>query len=165
MLFYGRVLLRTVRVTRIFMTKKELIRKKRKKRGSPVHLIRCASTCCARNVELKMCKGRSIWCTYALCTKCARYVSVVGTAICTSCVQKFLSFCIFRENDQVTMSLKMISKWGFDGSSGHSNYKLNNSAENSHDGSIFLTCLVPLCLTKVRILVIFFMHVIFLYTI
>lgn len=42
--------------------------------------------------------------------------------------------------------LTLISKWGCDGSSGHSEYKQTFEEENASDASMFLTSLVPLCL-------------------
>lgn len=48
------------------------------------------------------------------------------------------------------VSLKLVSKWGFDGSSNHARYKMTTTGDFT-DGSIVLTSLVPLQLSKVRI--------------
>lgn len=40
--------------------------------------------------------------------------------------------------------LCLISKWGFDGSSGHSSYKQAFHGTGEDDSSVFITCLVPL---------------------
>jgi len=44
--------------------------------------------------------------------------------------------------------LTLTSKWGFDGSSGHSEYK-QKSVEDLKDSSIVLSCLVPLEISTV----------------
>lgn len=44
-------------------------------------------------------------------------------------------------------SLCLISKWGFDGSSGHSSYKQAFCDLDANDSSVFITCLVPIRLT------------------
>lgn len=45
---------------------------------------------------------------------------------------------------EVLTNLKLICKWGCDGSSGHSEYKQKFTNEDCSDGSMFLTSLVPL---------------------
>lgn len=42
----------------------------------------------------------------------------------------------------------LVSKWGCDGSSGHSEYKQVFTEENISDANMFLTSLVPLCLNS-----------------
>lgn len=45
---------------------------------------------------------------------------------------------------EVTVNLRLLCKWGCDGSSGHSEYKQGFTNEDSSDASIFLTSIVPL---------------------
>lgn len=47
-------------------------------------------------------------------------------------------------SDAELMDLELISKWGFDGSSGQSNYKQCTENKNFDDSSIFITSLVPI---------------------
>lgn len=53
------------------------------------------------------------------------------------------------------LDLELVSKWGFDGSSGQSNYKQSFADQDIDDSSIFITSLVPIqirvrsCVTKI----------------
>lgn len=51
------------------------------------------------------------------------------------------------EIDEIPNELNLISKWGCDGSSGHSEYHQRFTDENVSDKNMFLTSLVPLKLT------------------
>lgn len=55
---------------------------------------------------------------------------------------------VFSQNiDDLSHGLKIIFKWGCDGSSGHSNYKqkfTEGNAEDKTDSSLFAVCIVPL---------------------
>jgi len=46
--------------------------------------------------------------------------------------------------DGETTNLVLVSKWGCDGSTGHSQYKQNASSENLSDSYLFLSSVVPL---------------------
>lgn len=48
------------------------------------------------------------------------------------------------ESKQNVQKLCLITKWGFDGSSGHSEYKQKFISGSTNDASIFLSSLVPL---------------------
>ncbi|KMQ84811.1 hypothetical protein RF55_17077 [Lasius niger] len=49
--------------------------------------------------------------------------------------------------------MNLICKWGYDGSSGQSDYKQKFADENSSDGNVFLTSLVPLQLLSGKIVI------------
>lgn len=51
------------------------------------------------------------------------------------------------ELEEVPWQLNLVSKWGCDGSSGHSEYHQNFTSDNTSDKNMFLTSLVPLTLT------------------
>lgn len=57
-------------------------------------------------------------------------------------IQQDVFNCISSTNNELTL----ISKWGFDGSSGHSQYnqKFHDEAGSQDDKFVFITCLVPL---------------------
>lgn len=61
-------------------------------------------------------------------------------------VQRILSLEIDGIEDLAVEDLELISKWGFDGSSDHSNYKQKFEGEEEDDSSIFITSMVPLLL-------------------
>lgn len=50
-------------------------------------------------------------------------------------------------NDSELQKLRLYSKWGFDGSSGHSEYKQAFHGNQKDDSAVFITCIVPLKLT------------------
>lgn len=57
---------------------------------------------------------------------------------------RIISF-IARSGKEISASTyKLICKWGFDGSSGHSRYKQTWQKSNVNDDSLFATSLVPL---------------------
>lgn len=58
-------------------------------------------------------------------------------------IEPVLEHLQLKNND----SLTLISKWGFDGSSGHSSYKQAFCDIDANDSSVFITCLVPIRLT------------------
>lgn len=46
--------------------------------------------------------------------------------------------------NSLSSQLTLVAKWGCDGSSGHSEYKQKFADDSLSDGSLFLTCMVPL---------------------
>ncbi|CAH2088755.1 unnamed protein product [Euphydryas editha] len=56
---------------------------------------------------------------------------------------------VIQLDSATTKSLKLISKWGFDGSSSHSNYKQKSQSDiKMDDSSVFMISLVPLRLVE-----------------
>lgn len=51
---------------------------------------------------------------------------------------------LLRLTDKQLKNLVLVVKWGYDGSTGHSQYKQRYEATGSGDGDLFLTSLVPL---------------------
>ena len=58
-------------------------------------------------------------------------------------VQKAVLGTVVTYDDETT-NLVLVSKWGCDGSTGHSQYKQKASSENLSDSDLFLSSVVPL---------------------